>query len=567
MRKIRDFVKSYQREAILAPLFKLLEACMDLAVPMIVALVINKGIASKDMRMIFVYFAELLGLCVLGLVFSIVAQYFAAKVATGTACDLRQALFDHIQSLSYHTLDEVGADTLITRMTSDINMVQNGLNLALRLVLRSPFIVLGACVMAFIVDVKAGLVFAAVIPLLALVIFLIMMKSIPLYTRSQKELDRLTLKTRENLTGVRVIRAFGKEKQEVAEYDAVNEALTRMNEKVGRLSALLNPLTYFMIQIATIVLVYVGALRVNSGALLQGDVVALYNYMAQIVVELIKFASLMITINRALACGRRIEDVLALKKGMDYGDEKAEGHEVVFDHVSMRYEDGGELVLDDICCDAHQGETIGVIGGTGAGKSSLVQLIGRFYDISGGSLTIDGRDIRSFSKEALRQLVSIVPQKPMLFAGTIRENLKLGKPDAEDEELLRAVRIAQADSVLTAKGGLDGMIEQNGRNLSGGQRQRLTIARALVCNTPILILDDSASALDFATEAALRMALAREEKDKMVWMVSQRASSLMHCRCILVLQDGKIVGKGTHQELLKTCSVYQEICASQGVKS
>lgn len=573
MKKLAVFLKDYKKETILAPAFKLLEAGMDLLVPLIVAGIINRGIGAGDKGAILRYFLFLILLAVLGLGFSFTAQWFSAKASVGFATKLRQALFDHIQNLSYARLDTLGTDTLITRMTSDVNQVQTGVNMALRLLLRSPFIVFGAMIMAFTIDVKCALVFAVAIPILSVVVFGIMLISIPLFRKAQTALDRVLSVTRENLTGVRVVRAFCKEQDSVREFDEENEQLTKMNEFVGKISALMNPLTFLLINGATIVLIYLGALQVNLGTLMQGDVVALYNYMAQIIVELIKLASLIITINKSVACADRIARVLEVDSGMEFVPESAEkktsgsaGQDTVlaFDQVSFSYENAKETAIEGISFEVKRGQTVGIIGGTGSGKSTLVNLIPRFYDATQGRVLVNGRDVKDYTKEELIRMLGIVPQKAVLFKGTIRDNLRWGKETASDEEIWKALETAQAREVVEKKEGqLDAVVEQNGKNFSGGQRQRLTIARALVGDPKILILDDSASALDFATDAGLRRAIRELEREMTVLIVSQRTSSIREADLILVLDDGKLTGKGTHEELMKSCSLYQEIYYSQ----
>ena len=569
MRDLLVYLRDYRRESVLAPLLKLAESLMDLLVPLVVAAIIDEGIAHADQGLIWGRFALLIGLAVLGMGFSFAAQWMAAKASVGFATKLRQALFDHIQSLSYRELDTLGTDTLITRMTSDINQIQNGLNLALRLLLRSPFIVFGAMVCAFAIDVPSALLFAVAIPLLSLVVFGIMLASIPLFAQVQQTLDQLLGMTRENLTGVRVIRAFCKEQAEIDEFDRRNDALTHMNEHVGRLSALMNPATYLIINVATIFLIRQGALRVQAGALQQGDVVALYNYMAQIVVELVKLASLIITINRALACARRVQDMLEVQPSMAYPQAlpatlPATSEAVHFDHVSFSYSQTGDAALTDIDFAAQRGQTIGIIGGTGSGKTSVVNLIARFYDATKGTVLVDGIDVRAYPEGALIDKIGIVPQKAVLFEGSIRSNLLWGNPEATDQDIWNALATAQATEVVRGKDGqLDASIEQGGRNLSGGQRQRLTIARALVKRPQILILDDSASALDFATDLALRRAIASLPGTMTVFIVSQRTSSVRQADQILVLDDGRLAGVGTHDELMGSCRVYQEIYYSQ----
>lgn len=566
MKEMLRYMEHYKKESILAPVFKLLEALMDLLVPVVVAVIINKGVLQNNRTVIIHAFLILLLLAIAGMLFSFTAQWFAAKASTGYATELRQDLYDHIQKFSYKDLDKLGEDTLITRLTSDVNQVQTGWNLALRLLLRSPFIVFGSMVMAFTINVKAALNFVAVIPLLSIVIFGIMLASIPMYKKVQQGLDGLTLTTRENLTGVRVIRAFCREEDETKEFDEKNEYLTKLNEKVGRLNALMNPLTYALINIATIVLIYTGALQVNAGSMATGDVVALYNYMAQIIVELIKLASLIITINRSLACGERIQNILNVEPSMEYPDKDSavsdSDESLSFDHVSLSYE-GSDDAIEDINFTVKKGETIGIIGGTGSGKSSLVNLIPRFYDPQKGVVKVDGVDVKDYAEGSLIHKIGMVPQKAVLFEGTIRDNLKWGNEDADDEQLWKALQTAQAEDVVQGKGGLDAEIEQNGRNLSGGQKQRLTIARALVRKPEILIMDDSSSALDFATDLRLRKAVHNLEGNMTVFIVSQRTSSVRDADMILVMDNGRIVGKGKHAELLKNCSVYQEIYYSQ----
>ena len=569
MKKLWPYLASFRKESILAPLLKLSEALMDLLVPLVVAVIINRGVSENDGGVILRYFLLLIGLALLGMVLSFTAQWLSAKASVGFATRIRQALFDRIQTLSYRDLDRLGANTLITRMTSDINQIQNGLNLALRLLLRSPFIVFGALVMSFTIDIRSALIFAAAIPLLSVVVFGIMLGSIPMYSRVQGLLDRLLGITRENLTGVRVIRAFRKEKDEVSAFDRENEQLTRMNERVGRLSALMNPATWLIVNIAAILLIRLGGFQVNDGVLLQGDVVALYNYMAMIIVELVKLASLIITINKALACGKRVSAMLDITPAMTWPEESPDpipvsDTAVRFDHVSFSYSAGSDPALTDIDFTAHRGETIGIIGGTGSGKTTLVQLIARFYDVSEGRVLVDGLDVRQYSEKALIGKIGIVPQKAVLFEGSVRDNLLWGREDATDEEMWAALETAQAAEIVRGKeGGLDARVEQGGQNLSGGQRQRLTIARALVRNPEILILDDSASALDFATDYALRRALSALPDTMTVLIVSQRAASVRDADRILVLDDGRLAGNGTHAELMAGCAVYREIYHSQ----
>lgn len=626
-------IRDYRKETVLAPFFKMLEALFDLLVPLAVAQIIDIGIAENDRGFIFGRAGIMVLLAAAGLLCSFTAQYFAAKASAGCAAALRQSLFDHILGLSCTEQDTLGASTLITRLTSDINQIQTGINMALRLLLRSPFIVFGSVIMALLIDWKAALVFVAAVPVLSAVVYGIMIISIPLFRKVQASLDAVTLSTRENLTGVRVIRAFCREKDEVLEFDRKNEELTRMNEFVGRISALLNPVTYVLINIATIMLINTGAVRVSTGAMRQGDVVALYNYMAQMIVELIKLASLIITINKSIACADRVSSALAVKSSMEYPADTGQGEEsypqgintadlfnrketatgdaahnadeilpgmnthntpaaftgdipqnnleskdtgapggegkplapaVQFEEVSFTYSGAGADSLTGISFEASKGQTIGIIGGTGSGKSSLVSLIARFYDVTKGKVLVNGKDVRSYPEGKLNELIGIVPQKAVLFKGTIRDNLRWGNEDATDEQLWQALGTAQAREVVEGKeGGLDFELEQNGRNLSGGQRQRLTIARALAKHPEILILDDSASALDFATDACLRKALRGMEGNTTVFIVTQRTSSIMNADRILVLEDGALAGCGTHDRLMRDCGEYQEIFYSQ----
>ena len=568
MKTLFPFVKPFRKECVIAPLFKLLEAVLELFVPLIMAAIIDKGIQLRDAGYVLRMGGMLVALGLLGFVSSITAQFFAARAAVGVAAGLKSALFKHIQRFSFTELDTIGTPTLINRLTSDMNQVQTGVNMTLRLLLRSPFVVFGAMIMAFTVDAKAALIFVALIPLLAVVVVAIMRLTLPRHKQVQGQLDKVLLHTRENLTGVRVLRAFGKQESEVASYEADADKLCLMQQRVGRLSALMNPLTYVLVNSALAALLWSGALQVDGGILTQGQVVALVNYLSQILVELIKLANLIVTITKAIACAGRIETILLMEPSMnDTSAAKTEasgGVSVRFDHVSTRYAKAGDDSLTDISFTALCGQTIGVIGGTGSGKTTLVNLIPRFYDASCGSVQVDGVDVKQQSMEALRDKIAVVPQKAVLFKGTIRENLLWGKQDATDDELWRALEIAQAAEIVRGKkNGLDEMIEQNGRNLSGGQRQRLTIARALVKNPSILILDDSASALDYATDAALRKALRNMDSGATIFIVSQRASSIRHADLILVLDDGELAGKGTHDELMETCPVYQEIYYSQ----
>ena len=567
MFKLLGYMKSYKKEAVLGPLFKLLEALLELLVPLVIAAVIDTGIAGNDRSYVIRMCLLLVGLGIVGLVFSITAQYFAAKASVGFVSRLRHALFAHIQSLSYTELDTLGTSTLITRMTSDMNQVQSGVNLTLRLLLRSPFVVFGAMIMAFTIDVKAALIFAVTIPVLSVVVFGIMLWCIPLYKRVQRKLDGVLSATRENLTGVRVIRAFCKEEEQISRFDSCNQDLTRTQKYVGRISALMNPVTFVLINLAIIWLVYTGALRVEAGLISQGAVVALYNYMSQILVELIKLANLIINITKSVACGNRIQSVFEIQSTLAEADHAPQPvsspYAVEFSHVSLRYANAGGDALTDISFAARPGETIGVIGSTGSGKSSLVNLIPRFYDATCGQVLVDGVNVKEYPLDDLRSRIGVVPQKAVLFKGTIRDNLRWGNPDATDAELLEAVQTAQAGEVLAQKGGLDFELEQGGKNLSGGQKQRFTISRALVKHPRILILDDSASALDFATDAALRKAIREMPGNPTVFIVSQRTSSLQHADQILVLEDGAVVGAGTHEQLLESCEVYQEIYQSQ----
>ena len=570
MRKLLIYMKDYKKESVLAPLFKLLEASFELLVPLVMARIIDRGIGNGDRHYVIIMCLLMVSLGIIGLVCSATAQYFAAKAAVGFSTKLRHVLFSHIQGLSFTEMDTMGTSTLITRMTSDINQVQNGVNMVLRLFLRSPCIVFGAMIMAFTIDVKAALIFVVTIPLLSVVVFGIMLITIPLYKKTQAALDRVLGITRENLTGVRVIRAFNKEEEEKERFQESNDTLTAMQKHVGKISGLMNPMTYVIINGALVVLLWTGAIRVDTGYITQGQLIALVNYMSQILVELIKLANLIITITKALACANRVESALEIQSSMQDGGKKtpAETKEscaaVEFCHVGLTYKNAGEESLTDINFKAGKGQTIGIIGGTGSGKSSLVHLIPRFYDVTAGEVRVNGVDVRNYPIHELRQKVGMVLQKASLFKGTIRENLLWGNRGASDEELWRALEISQAKEFVEKKeDGLDTEVVQGGKNLSGGQKQRLTIARALVKNPEILILDDSASALDFATDARLRRAIGNL-KDKMtVFIVSQRASSVMYSDLILVMEDGHLAGAGSHGELLKTCSVYREIYESQ----
>ncbi len=568
MKKLLVYLKDYKKESILGPLFKLLEASFELIVPLVVASMIDVGIANNDKGYVGKMCLIMAVLGFTGLISAVTAQYFAAKAAVGFATKLRHGLFAHIESLSFTNMDKQGTSTLITRMTSDINQVQSGVNLVLRLFLRSPFIVFGAMVMAFTVDVKVALIFVVVIPLLSVVVFGVMLASIPLFDKVQKNLDKVLGTTRENLTGVRVIRAFGKEENEVEKFDGQTDSLRKIQMTAARISALMNPFTYIIINGGLIMLIYTGALRVELGILTQGQVVALVNYMSQILVELVKLANLIITVTKAVACGNRVQSVFEIPAGMEgkTGNpaRQTEQGRVDFEGVSMKYHEGGEEALTDITFHAQKGDTIGVIGGTGSGKTSLVHLIPRFYDVETGCVRVDGVDVRDYDLVSLRDKIGIVMQKAVLFQGTIRENLLWGNESASDEELWQALRISQAEEfVLQKEGGLDARIEQEGRNLSGGQKQRLSIARALVKKPEILILDDSASALDYATDAKLRKAIKEMPGETTVFIVSQRASSLMHADLIIVLDDGCVAAMGKHEQLLESCQVYQEIYYSQ----
>lgn len=589
MKRLEKFLRPYRRESILAPLFKLLEVVFDLMVPVVVAQIIDVGVAKNDHGYIVEMFFVLLLMAAVGLLCSFTAQFFAAKASVGFATSVRQAMFDHIQGLSFTELDTLGTDTLITRLTDDVNQVQNGINMGLRLLLRSPFVVIGAMVMAFTINVRCALIFVVTVPILFVVVFSIMLISIPLFKKVQAGLDRVTGLTRENLTGVRVIRAFCREEQSVEEFEEGNRELTRLNEFVGRISALLNPLTYVLINGATVLLIARAGVQVNIGNLQQGQVVALYNYMAQIIVELIKLASLIITLNKSMACADRVAGILDVKSSMEYKavdrsediqneenardakhiatveNDKADSNMAVeFNHVTFTYEGAGASSLSDITFQAKKGQTIGIIGGTGSGKSTLVSLIPRFYDPQEGTVKVNGINVKDYPQGELCREIGVVQQRSILFKGSIRDNLKWGNDQASDEDLWKAITIAQAKDVVEAKPGkLDFKVEQNGRNLSGGQKQRLTIARALVSKPEILILDDSLSALDFATDAALRKAIGELEGDVTTFLVSQRISGIRQADKILVMDDGELAGQGTHEELMETCETYQEIYYSQ----
>ena len=572
MKKLLIYLKAYRKEACLAPIFKMLEAVFELFVPLVIKGIIDYGIAAEDRAYCLRMGLLLLLLAVIGLAMATTAQWFSARAAAGFAAKIKQVLMEHIQKLSYTELDTIGTSTLITRMTSDVNQVQTGTNLVLRLFMRSPFIVFGSMIMAFTIDFKAAMIFVITIPLLSVVVFGIMLSSIPLYKKVQSQLDRVLGITRENLTGVRVIRAFNKEEEEISHFKTENEQFTRLQTFVGKISALMNPLTFVIVNSAILVLVWTGAWRVEGGILTQGAVVALVNYMSQILVELIKLADLIINITKAVACGNRIQKVLEVEPSMENGskecieEKRTPANAVDFNHVSLTYSGAGAPSLTDIDLHVKTGQTIGIIGGTGSGKTSVVNLIPRFYDATQGNVLVFGKPVKEQDMESLRSQIAVVPQKAVLFAGTIRENMKWGKEDATDEEIMEAITIAQAAEVVQKKeGGLDAFVEQGGKNLSGGQRQRLTIARALVRKPRILILDDSASALDFATDAALRKAIREMKNAPTVFIVSQRTSSIRFADQILVLDES--VGVGTHDELLTTCSVYKEIYDSQYKKT
>ena len=572
LKKLLIYLKDYKKESILSPLFKMLEASFELLVPLVMAEIIDKGISNQDMSFVTKMGLVLVLLGIVGLVCSLTAQYYAAKAAVGFSAKMKHALFAHIQKLSFSEIDTLGTSSLITRMTSDANQVQSGVNMVLRLFLRSPFIVFGAMIMAFTINAKAAFIFVITIPLLSIVVFGIMLISIPLYKKVQSSLDHVLRITRENLTGVRVIRAFHKEADEIENFNDGNDGLTKMQMHVGKISALMNPVTYVIVNGAIIALIWKGAILVDTGAITQGEVVALVNYMSQILVELIKLANLIITVTKAIACGNRIQNVFEITSSMEVKENQdmpiikpaGENKILEFEHVSLTYKGAGAEALSDIHFSVKQGETIGIIGGTGSGKSSLVNLIPRFYDATQGRILLNGIPIKEYPLGVLRGKIGMVLQNAVLFKGTIRENLAWGKKDATEEEMMRALELAQAkEFVDTKKDGLETMVSQGGKNLSGGQRQRLTIARALVRNPEILILDDSASALDFATDAKLRKAIREMDGSLTVFIVSQRAASIQHADKIIVMEDGEIAGMGTHKELLASCTVYQEIYYSQ----
>ena len=566
MKSLLIYLKDYKKESALAPLFKMLEAIFELIVPLVVAAIIDDGILKNDKSVIFSRTAVLILLATVGMIAAITAQYFAAKAATGFGKQVRRSLFDKIQSFSFTELDTVGTSRLITIMTNDTAQVQNGVNMILRLLLRSPFIVFGAMIMAFTVDFRCALIFVVTIPLLSIVVFAITKYTIPQYKRVQFQLDEITKKTSENLEGARVIRAFVQEDNEIAEFDKENVFLSHIQKAVGRISALLNPVTLVIINISVAVLIYCGALRVNSGSLTQGEVVALYNYMSQILVELLKLANLIVLLTKSLACGSRIEAVLNTENTLEHNAENNatnSGLAVEFDNVTFSYKNAAEPSLEGITFTAKQGETVGIIGGTGSGKSSLVSLIPHFYDASVGTVYVNGKDVKSYSNDELRNKIGFVFQRAALFKGTVRDNLRWGNPNATDDEMLASLEAAQIAKDIAEKGGLDAEIEQDGSNLSGGQKQRISVARALVRKPQLLILDDSFSALDYATEAAMRKAIFSLDYNPTVFIISQRASSVMGADKIIVLDDGKAVGIGTHSELISSCEVYKEIYASQ----
>lgn len=569
MKKLLVYLKDYRKESILAPLFKMLEASFELFVPLVMAAIMDHGIAGQNMPYIWKMAGILILLAVVGLTCALTAQYFAAKAAVGFSTGVKHVLFKHIQNLSFTELDEAGTPTLITRMTSDMNQVQNGVNMVLRLFLRSPFIVFGAMIMAFTINVKAALIFVVAIPLLSIVVFGIMLVSIPRFKKVQETLDKVLGTTRENLTGVRVIRAFNQEEEERERFFEENEFLTRLQLVVGRISAVMNPVTFIIVNVAVIALLWTGAIQVDHNILTQGEVVALVNYMNQILVELVKLANLIITITKSIACGNRIEAILEMKPTQTFAEQPVKEEEnpeyaVEFQDVSFAYKNAGDNALNHLNLQVRKGETIGIIGGTGSGKTTFVHLIPRFYDVTGGRVLVNGVNVNDYPKEQLRSKVGIVMQKAVLFKGTIRENLKWGNDSATDEDIAQALEIAQGTEVVAKKdGSLDAMITQGGKNLSGGQRQRLTIARALVRKPEILILDDSTSALDYATDAKLRKALQEMENKPTIFIVSQRTASIQHANRIVVLDDGEVVGIGGHEELLKSCPVYREIYDSQ----
>lgn len=565
MKKLLVYLKNYKKESVLAPLFKMLEASFELIVPLVVASIIDNGIKNGDLNLVIRKAGTLVLLAVVGMIAAITAQYFAAKAATGFATEVRHSLFEKIQSFSFTELDNIGTSTLITRMTNDVNQAQSGVNMVLRLFLRSPFIVVGAFVMAISIDFKAGLIFLLVIAVLSAVVATIMKVTVPMYRDVQNTLDSVTLMTRENLTGARVIRAFTEEEQEYSRFSKKNNLLAHFQRAVGRISALMNPITYIIINLGIVLLIYYGALSVNSASLSQGQVVALYNYMSQILVELIKFANLIVTISKAFASGSRIATVLDIDSTLQSTDDKTvyDSHSVAFDNVSLKYHGAGDESLTDISFFADKGDVIGIIGSTGSGKSSLVNLIAHYYDATKGKVTVNGRDVKSYDKTELRSNIGFVMQKAVLFAGTVRDNIKWGNQNATDDEINEALKIAQIYDTVYDKDGLDTVVEQGGANFSGGQKQRLSIARAVVSKPDIIVLDDSASALDFATEKALREAILSLDYKPTLFIVSQRCSSILGADKIIVLDDGKCIASGTNEQLLKSCEVYREIYSSQ----
>lgn len=565
MKKLLVYLKNYKKESVLAPLFKMLEATFELIVPLVVASIIDNGIKNGDLNLVIRKAGTLVLLAVVGMIAAITAQYFAAKAATGFATEVRHSLFEKIQSFSFTELDNIGTSTLITRMTNDVNQAQSGVNMVLRLFLRSPFIVVGAFVMAMSIDFKAGLIFLLVIAVLSAVVATIMKVTVPMYRDVQNTLDSVTLMTRENLTGARVIRAFTEEEQEYSRFSKKNNLLAHFQRAVGRISALMNPITYIIINLGIVLLIYYGALSVNSGSLSQGQVVALYNCMSQILVELIKFANLIVTISKAFASGSRIATVLDIDSTLQSTDDKTvyDSHSVAFDNVSLKYHGAGDESLTDISFFADKGDVIGIIGSTGSGKSSLVNLIAHYYDATKGKVTVNGRDVKSYDKTELRSNIGFVMQKAVLFAGTVRDNIKWGNQNATDDEINEALKIAQVYDTVYDKDGLDTVVEQGGANFSGGQKQRLSIARAVVSKPDIIVLDDSASALDFATEKALREAILSLDYKPTLFIVSQRCSSILSADKIIVLDDGKCIASGTNEQLLKSCEVYREIYSSQ----
>ena len=565
MKELLKYLRHYVKESILAPLFKMLEASFELFVPLVMAAIIDTGIKNSDKPYIFKMGMVLVGLAIVGFVSALTAQYFAAKASVGFGKELRGDLYRHINTLSYSEIDKIGTSTLITRLTADVNQMQTAVNLFLRLFLRSPFIVIGAVVMAFTVDAKTAVIFAVSIPLLAVVVFGIMFYSVPIYKKVQNRLDSVMRITRENLSGVRVIRAFNHEQKEIEDFDECSDELKDMQLYGGRISAYLNPITYVIVNLSIVLIIYVGGLRVNTGRLTQGEVISLINYMSQVLVELIKLSNLIINLTKSVACGNRINDVFKMKPSINDGNgvKASSDASVVFDHVSATYAGSKEKSLDSLTLSVPRGATVGIIGATGSGKTTLINLIPRFYDVSGGSLKVNGTDVRNYNVDELRKLIGVVPQKAALVSGTVRDNMRWGKPDATDEEIKAALKTAQALDFVNEKDGLDSKILQGGKNLSGGQIQRLTIARALVRKPEILILDDSSSALDFATDAALRRAIKTDTDNMTVFIVSQRFSTIKNADMIIVLDDGKVCGIGKHDELFENCEEYREICESQ----